>query len=422
MQSKHLDIILACLIGIAAGLSAVLVKAGINYLGTSRIDMTMVYSSIVVLPLLGLIGGLIAGAFTKYIAPEINGSGIPQVKAYLSGYPMAMNLRVAAAKLVAGVIAIGSGIPLGREGPTVQIGACMAKEVGHWLKVKSTNSRELLAAGAGAGLAAAFNAPIAGVIFVIEELFKKVSSATVVTAALASIVASLISQHFATHDVRLAHGVIPDQVSVTFAEIPLFVLLGIGAGLIGAAINLGIIECTKFSTKSKIDIVWRVGLAGLIIGVVTALAPIQFHDYAGLTECFTHGEATWQLALLALAIRPALMVIAYGSGCPGGIFSPALTIGSSLGFLVGILAQTYAIGQPEIFALAGMGAVFTAVARVPLTAIIIVFEMTQNFSLILPLMLSSIVAYVVAERLYPGSVYDRLLRLQGIDVEAQEAQ
>ena len=170
LKPKRLAILEAGLIGLLAGLAAVLLKQGIGWLGGWRVHLANEIPAWIALPVIGLVGGFLSGFLIEKFAPEAAGSGIPQVKAALGYVPIALNLRVAVVKIVSTILSLGSGLALGRQGPTVQIGAAIAGQVSLWIPNSPEYQRQLIAAGAAAGLAAGFNAPIAGVLFVIEEL------------------------------------------------------------------------------------------------------------------------------------------------------------------------------------------------------------------------------------------------------------
>lgn len=409
----------ATFIGLVSGLCAVILKRGVGWLGTWRVHTASEFPAWIVLPAVGLAGGWLAGWLVERFAPEANGSGIPQVKAVLAKVPMALNLRVAVVKLLSGILTLGSGLALGREGPTVQVGASLASQFSRWFPTAPNQRRQLIAAGAGAGLAAAFNAPLAGVFFIVEELLKDFSSATLGTAVLAAFVGAVVSRLFGAHglDVNLLEDAPITNFSA--AEIPLYVLLGLIAGVIGSLFNEGILASLSFNRdRLSLPLSWRVGLAGLFSGLIVAFLPMAFRNGSGLREVLTTGQANWQLAAIALIAQFFLTIIAYGSGAPGGLFAPVLVMGASLGSLMGSAAHLlFHVSAPVTYALAGMGILFSAVIRVPITGIVIVFEMTADFNLVLPLMIGSISAYLTGEVLSPGSLYDRLLEWRGVRLE-----
>ncbi len=409
----------ACLIGLFSALAALLLKDGIGWLGGWRIKLIHLYGAHLILPLAGLILGFLSGWLVEALAPAATGGGIPQVKAALARHPIMLNLRVAIVKTLGTILSLGAGLTLGRRGPTVHIGAALAAQLSRWIPNSPTNRRQMIAAGAAAGLAAGFNTPIAGVLFVIEELMRDISGLTLEIAIVASFTGAVVFRLFTAADLNMNDILFLNSSTRDFvlAEIPLCLLLGILAGLLGGLFNSGIIAATNLSRRLPIPMPWRIGLAGLFSGTIIAYLPSFFYDNAGLRAFLIAGELDWQNTALAFVAHFCLTILAYGAGTPGGVFAPALVLGSALGDLVGILEFSF-IGEHYSywFALAGMSAFFTAVVRVPVTAIVIVLEMTTNFKVVLPLMISSATAYIVAESFFPGSLYEHILNISGIEL------
>ncbi|MEM6611154.1 MAG: chloride channel protein [Cyanobacteria bacterium P01_C01_bin.72] len=412
----------ACLIGLFSALTAVMLKQGIGWLGGWRVHIANIAGAKIVLPLMGLILGTLAGGIIQLLALSAAGGGIPQVKAALAKYPVVLNLRTALVKTCATILVVGAGFTLGRRGPTVHIGAALGAQVSRWIPNSPTNRRQMIAAGAAAGLAASFNTPIAGVLFVVEELMRDISGLTLETAIAASFTGAVVSRIFGSTDLNVPLAVIDSARKGSFAvpEIPFYLLLGVLAGVLGGIFNRAIIRGMKFGRSLPLIMPLRIGLAGLISGTVVAWLPPFFQDNAGLRELLIAGQFNWQTTALVFVAQFCLTILAYSSGAPGGLFAPALVLGSALGYLVG-LAEVALISSesPYTFALAGMGAFFTSVVRVPVTAIIIVFEMTADFNLVLPLMITCAVAYIVAESVSEGSLYEHLLEVSGIELKTE---
>lgn len=404
-----------------AGLSAVLLGAGVSWLGTLRIHLSDIAPTHYVLPAFGLIGGLIAGILIEHV-PEASGSGIPQVRAALDRVRVVLDLRVAIVKLLGGIFALGSGLFLGREGPTVQLGAAVAAPLSRLIPTAIEHRRQLIAAGAGAGLTAAFNAPLAGVIFVLEELLKEIKPTTVTIAVVACSVSCLILNLLSPPHLRLPVHSLNTEISFALQDIPFYLFLGVVAGLLGALFNGGIFLALKFNKNVLRIPGWlKVGIAGLLSGLVMSFLPTAFHDYAGMRALIIGGQTNLYTVIVAFLGFYFLTMIAYGSGAPGGLFAPALALGSALGFLVGYLEHALTgSGSTATFALVGMGAFFAAIARVPLTAIAITFELTTNFTLLTPLMITCVVSTIVGDLISSGSLYDRLMSWSGIQLHGPE--
>ena len=431
LQPNQLAIFEACLIGLISGLAAVSLKQGTGTIAGWRLHLAHQYPVWLVLPAVGLVGGFFCGLLIERAAPEATGSGIPQVKAALGHVSIALNARVAIVKLLSTLLSLGSGLTLGRQGPTVQIGAAIAAQLSAWVPTSPDHRRQLIAAGAAAGLAAGFNAPIAGVLFVVEELLQDVSGLTLGTAILASFVGAVVSRLLGGGGLNV--NMTGLYTSFSIAELPLFIVLGILAGLLGSLFNRGVLLSLQFNLRVlKVGLPWRIGFAGLISGFAVAFLPAVLRDTASLQEVWLTSELGWKITALIFVTKFLLTMIAFGSGAPGGLFAPSLILGSALGYLVSTAAQhMQGIGIPlgvefgegliTTSALTGMGAFFSAVTRGPITAIVIVFEMTTNFNLVLPLMIGSVTAYLVAETTHSGSIYKHLLASKGIHLKPETA-
>ncbi|HLP87195.1 MAG TPA: chloride channel protein [Nostocaceae cyanobacterium] len=412
---KGLAIAEATIIGIVAALSAVALKEGSGWLGTWRVHSTQFLPAWFTLPAVGASLGFLAGYLVQRLAPEAAGSGIPQVKANLANVQMRLSWREAIVKLISAIIVLGSGLTLGRQGPTVQVGAGLAAGMSRLVPTSPDHRRQMIAAGAGAGLAAAFNAPIAGVLFIIEELLQDLSGLTLGTAIIASLIGGVISRLLGGGTLQLDLALMRYHSSFSLPEIPLFLLLGILAGLWGALFNRGLIFSIKSYRNLHVSLPIRIALAGLVSGLIVAALPDYFRDNTGLREYMISSDNNIYIAAIAFVAQFILTLIAFGSGAPGGLFAPSLILGSCLGHLVGVCeSHVLGLGSPTTYALAGMGGFFSAVSKVPMTAIVIVFEMTTDFNLVLPLMIVSVTSYLVAEKVVPGSLYDKLLELNGI--------
>ena len=407
----------ACLIGLFSALAAVLLKQGIGWLGGWRVHTANLIGGKIVLPLMGLVFGTLAGVIIQVLSPAAAGGGVPQVKAALAKYPVTLNLRTALVKTLATILVVGAGFTVGRRGPTVHIGAALGAQVSRWIPNSPTNRRQMIAAGAAAGLAAGFNTPIAGVLFVVEELMRDISGLTLETAIAASFTGAVVSRILGSTHFNVPLEVIDSARQGSFAvdEIPFYLVLGILAGVLGGIFNRGIIRGMKFSRTFPFPMPIQIGLAGLISGTVIAWLPPFFQDNAGLRELLIAGQFSWQTTAIVFVAQFCLTILAYSAGAPGGLFAPALVLGSALGYLVGLTEVALISSEsPYTFALTGMGAFFTSVVRVPVTAIIIVFEMTADFNLVLPLMITCAVAYIVAESVSKGSLYEHLLEISGM--------
>src|ERR687885_700167 len=420
LPRRRLAIAEACLIGLVSGLSGVLLKQSAGWFGSLRVQASHLLPASLVLPAVGLSLGLLCGFLIEWLEPEATGSGVPQIKGALAQFPIVLNLRVAIVKLVTSILSMSAGLTLGRQGPTVHIGAALAAQLSHWVPTSPDHRRQMIAAGAAAGLAAGFNAPLAGILFVIEELLRDLSNLTLGTAILASFIGAVISRLLGGRTLDLNLQLSSHSSTFSAPEIPFYLLLGVLAGLLGALFNQGILASLTLYNRLNLSLSMKIGLAGMICGCVVALLPPAFRDNNGLRELLLTGSASWQFTSFAFVAYFMLTLISYGSGAPGGLFHPSLVLGAALGYLVGVAeVHVLGFGSPTSYALAGMGAFFSAVSKVPITAIVIVFEMTANFNLVLPLMITSGVSYLIADKLSKGSLYQRLLEKRGYTLPTQ---
>jgi chloride channel protein, CIC family len=423
VRPRQLAVLEACLIGLVSGFAAVLLKQGASWLGLLRFNWSSQAPAWVVLPMVGAIGGWLSGWLIQRFAPDATGSGIPQVKMALVDLPTQLDGRMALIKLGSTLLSLGSGLSLGRQGPTVQIGAAIAAQLSQWFPTSPEHRRQLIAAGAAAGLAAGFNAPIAGVLFVVEELLQDVSGLTLGTAILASFIGAVVSRLLGGNVMLLdLMDILP---RFELSHIPLFLLVGAIAGILGDGFIRGLLLSQRWQNRLKLSLAGRVGAIGLVSGLIVAVLPKVLYDSATLQENWQHTDLGWFTLALIFLVKFGLTTLAFGSGAPGGLFAPSLVLGSTLGYLIanGIeIIQTglniHLIQTGPSFAitlaLGGMAAFFSAVTRGPITAIIIVFEMTGNFELILPLMISTVTAYWVGESIASGSIYKYVLANKGI--------
>ncbi|MFL9458221.1 chloride channel protein [Tolypothrix bouteillei VB521301_2] len=403
----------ACLMGLLAALSAIFLKLGAGWLGTWRVHTSHIWPAWLVLPTVGMSFGYLAGLLVERLAPEASSSGVLQIKTALAGSAIVLDARVAFVKQISAVMAVGSGIPLGAaDEPTMHTGSALSAQISHWLAVSPSQRRQMIAAGAAVGLSATFNAPIAGVIFVVEELLQDLSGLTLGTAIIASFIGGVVSRLLGNRSLELNLELAKSSSSFSLPEIPFYLLLGILAGLFASLFNRGLIASIGVYRKLRISLSLKVALAGLISGLVVAMLPVPFRDNTGLREFVITGGVDPLIAVLAFVAQFILTLVAFGSGAPGGLFVPSLTLGSCLGYIIGV-CQSYLLarGDATTYALAGMGAFLSGVVKAPMTAIVLIFESTTDFNLVLPLMISSVVAYWVAESVLSGSIYDAVLAL-----------
>lgn len=373
--------------------------------------------------LLGLVGALMGGFAawaTVTFAPSASGSGIPHVKAVLMNLRSLNPLRLIPVKFVGGLLAIGTGMSLGREGPTIQMGAAIGRLLGDALKVPKRAYTALIAAGAGAGLASAFNAPLAGFLFVMEELKREMSPLTYGTALIGSVSGVAVSRFLVGQNPSF---VLPQTAAPPLRALPLMAVQGVLIGLAGVLFNRLLLSGVKRSRSTQLP-KWVLGaVVGAVAGICTLLLPEITgpgnHAVLTLLELKPGG---WMAVLAVLGLfagKLLLTVLSYATRVPGGIFAPLLALGAMLGLAFGQAMQAAGIQStvtPTVYAIVGMASMLTAVVRAPLTGVVLIVEMTGEYSMIYPLLVACFVAYVVPELFRSKPVYESLLAMDLKDV------
>lgn len=414
-------LLLAALVGTLTGLVGVAFNRAVNLMLQLRIDTlaaqhsSFVTGSISAFAASAIMGGV--GYFlVRRFAPEAGGSGIPEIEGALEELRPVRWWRVLPVKFFGGMGALGSGMVLGREGPTVQLGGNIGGMCSDLFRLRSAESRHtLLATGAAAGLAAAFNAPLAGILFIIEEMrpqfrYSLVSiKAVFVGVIMASIVYRLCEGNSAIIDI----GQLRDAPTDTLW---LYLLLGVVFGAVGVAFNRLIFTMQdRFQRlhrgRTTAWVLWGSVLAGLC-GVLGMLLPQAAGGGITLIPAFSGGEYSALMLFGLFMLRALVTLCCFASGAPGGIFAPMLTLGTLLGTCFGQIAITWFPAwhlEAGTFAVAGMGALFAASVRAPLTGIVLVLEMTSNYQLILPMIITCLGATLAAQFFGGKPLYSSLL-------------
>ena len=340
--------------------------------------------------------------------PYIGGSGIPQVKGVMGGYLKNRPLSIIINKFIGGTLAIISGLSLGREGPSVQLGACTGDILSKKFNSTRLERRLLMSSGATAGLAAAFNAPLSGVLFSLEEIYKYFSPLVLLATITSAVAADFISKQF--------FGLNPvfhfaDTVPIPLGDYWLLLLLGILLGAFGAFYNWFTLKTQDVYAKLKCSSSIKLMIPFLLAGILGLLFPVVLCGGHAIVEELNL-TSTLGLLLLMLVAKFLFSTISFGSGAPGGIFFPLLIIGGTFGAVFGYIAINYLGISPDLFnnfIILSMAGYFTAIVRAPITGIILITEMTGSFSHLLSLTIVSIIAYIVADLLKSAPIYDSLL-------------
>lgn len=419
-ERRRLFIIRSALVGLSAGFIAVLFQLTLGYAETGREQLLIIlhkdcpYAGWIFLPLITGTIGAFAGWLTQRFAPNASGSGIPHIKGVLVHTRKMSWHRLLPVKFIGGILSIGSGFSLGREGPTVQMGAASARAVAGFLRIPRTARNQLIACGAGAGLAAAFNAPFAGFIFVIEELRRELSPLTYSMSIISAVVSVVVTQSILGQGSSFH---ISGYPMPPLCALPFFVILGIWAGLTGVLFNKGLLWLQRKSNKHfRLSLWQKAGIIGILIGLAGWWLPEALgtgHRVAEkvLSGVYATSDMIGFLTLLFI-VKFIFTLISYITGLPGGIFAPMLLLGSLAGLLTGIISSAVfpdISGTPAAYAVAGMASFFAAVVRAPFTGVVLVLEMTANYEQLFPLLVSCMVAYIISERLKTKPIYEALL-------------
>ena len=356
-----------------------------------------------------IVTGLAARLVRKF-APQAKGSGIPNVEAVLRDEQPAPPLLLIPVKFLGGLLGIGAGLALGREGPTVQMGACIGQFMGTSLRRDRADVKALLAAGAGAGLATAFSSPLGGAVFVLEELVRRFDTRITITTLCASGSAIAVARLFLGNERDFQ---LPTLTDPGFGALPIFLVLGIVTGCLGIAYHHALLGALV--AFERIGRGWpgevRAGLVGALVGLIAWFGPGLVGGGDAITQRTLTGADSMLVVLLVFLIRFGLGPVSYAAGTPGGLFAPMLVLGAQSGLVLGTLFYHFFpsfTAAPTALAVVGMAAFFTAVVRAPVTAIVLVTEMTGCFTLLLPMLLACFAAMAVTTLLRNPPIYDAL--------------
>jgi chloride channel protein, CIC family len=425
--------LLALLVGVGSGLGAVVFRYLIyffTWLATGHTEFGQAgYVGSGHLPWLGLgffivipvLGGLIYGPLIYRWAREARGHGVPEVMIAVAENGGRIRWQVSVVKALASALCIGSGGSVGREGPIVQIGSALASTVGQWIRVPENRLRILVACGAAGGISATFNAPITGVFFGVEIILREFSVDALFTVMLSAMIADVTAIPFLGNKPFLSG--FPTGITL---QHPRNYLLVAVLAVIAALLGLGF-KSVLYKIEDLCDLIWkgrpewaRPAVGGVVLGALLLAIPQLYGvGYPVMYKTTAGGYAIWFLILLAFGKMLATS-LSIGIGGSGGIFAPSLFIGVTGGMAYGDIVQHLfgaSAGQPALYAVVAMGAVFTSAARAPLTSLASVVEMTGDFSLTLPVMLAVAIASTVSRALSYGTIYTTKLLRRGTDID-----
>ncbi|MDA0130368.1 H(+)/Cl(-) exchange transporter ClcA [Vibrio sp. MarTm2] len=414
-------LLLSIIVGVLAGFVGTLFELAVHFVSETRTDwlkdsigsaLPLWLSAFLISASLAFIGYFLVHRF----APEAAGSGIPEIEGAMDGIRPVRWWRVIPVKFFGGMGTLGSGMVLGREGPTVQMGGAIGRMVTDIFRVKDDDTKHsLLASGAAGGLAAAFNAPLAGIMFVVEEMRPQFRYSLI---SIKAVIVSAVSANIVFRAINGQSAVItlPQYQPPELPALWLFLLLGIMFGIFGVVFNKLVTLSQDFFARVHKNERKRYLITGSLIGGFFGITLLYMPEITGggitLIPNIASGGYTAGFLLLLFVARIATTMICFGSGAPGGIFAPMLALGTLFGYAFGLIAHQLLpdlMIEPGMFAIAGMGALFAATVRAPITGILLVIEMTNNYYLILPLIITSLGAVVFAQMLGGQPIYSQLL-------------
>lgn len=363
-----------------------------------------------------VLGSVVVGLIIQFYAREAKGHGVPEVMEAIALQNGVIRPRVVIAKLFSSAFYIGAGGSVGREGPVIQIGSAIGSAIGQFIRVNPQRMKTFVACGAASGIAAAFNAPIAGALFAVEIILGDFAVAQFSPIVISSVMATVVSRHFMGDHLAFS---IPTYHLLSPWELIPYAFLGLLAGLVALLFIKSLYGMEDFFDKWKTNDVVKTLIGGLGIGITALYIPyILGVGYETMDQAL-EGELTWKFMFILIFFKIFATSLSLGSGGSGGVFAPSLFLGTMTGGFFGDLVYQYwpgVSGGAGAYALVGMGAVVAATTHAPITAIIIIFEMTNDYKIILPLMIATIIATLLSTKVQKESIYTLKLVKRGINL------
>lgn len=405
-------IIMAIIIGTFAGFASLLIRISIKgisdiaFPGTGNILQNIIAAPWYMKIIIPAIGGLIVGPLTFFFAKEAKGHGVPEVMQTVLTKGGIIRPRVAIVKAVTSAITIGTGGSVGREGPIIQIGSSIGSSIGQIFKVSNQRMKTLVGCGAAAGIAAAFNAPIAGALFAVEIILQNFSFAQFSPIVISSVMATVVSHHF---EGNYAAFQVPKYQLTSQYELIFYFLLAIVAAL-AAVLFIKVLYFFEdlWDEEIKIPPYLKPFIGGILLGIIAIKFPqIMGVGYESINSAL-HSGIIWKTALLLIFIKILATSMTLGSGGSGGVFAPSLFIGAMTGIVFGFIVHSLFpnyTSSPGAYALVAMGGLVAATTHAPITAIIMIFELTNDYNIILPLMITCIISTIISTKITRESIY-----------------
>ena len=416
-------VVLAIVVGVASGYGAVFFRWLVNsvqYLSFAGVRWALPWMGRYYVILVPAVGGLLVGPLIYFLARRESGHGVPEIMLAAAHQGGRMRTRVPLIKALAAAVCIGSGGSAGLHGPVVQIGAAAGSALGQALRLSNERVRLLLACGAAGGIAATFNAPIGGVLFALEVILRDFTTRSFGIVVISSVSAVVIS-HIYLGDAPAFR--VPPYCLVSAWELPLYLLLGIAAAFVARAFIWTLYATGDLFERWRMPAYLKPAVGGLLVGTLGVQVPQIFGIGYESIDLALFGVVGVTLMASLIVLKLLATSLTLGSGGSGGVFAPSLFIGAMLGGALGHLFHALwptATATTGAYALVGMAAVFAAAARAPMTAIIILYELTADYRIIGPLMVATVVSTLLSERINRESIYTLKLARRGVDVLGAE--
>ncbi len=423
LSGERFFLFLAIIIGTLAGLAVVLFRVFIEwaqyfFLGPSPAPH---HVRLIVVPAVVSLG---IAALVIHLFTRARGSGVNQTKAALYIYDGFIPFRTAIGKFITAGLAIGAGHSLGPEDPSLQIGASLASFIGRKLRLQRERLRLIAPIGAAAGLAAAFNAPISAVLFVIEEIVGRWSAGVLGAIVLAAVSSVVVTRSFLGSE-PLFH--IPPMQPARLGELLAYAVLGIIGGIVSVIFSkaLGGLRA-RLKALPRWTQYFQPAIAGALIGLIgyLGLPQVMSSGYSVIDRVLSD-QFTWKVLALIVIFKLIATTLSFASGTPGGMFAPTLFIGAALGATVGACERLFfphVTGPIAVYAFVGMGVLFAGFLRAPMTSVFMVLEVSGDYSIIVPVMVANTIAYLIARQFQPVPIFDLLSRQDGVDLPSMEEQ
>ena len=411
-REEQIFLLLSLLIGALTGLAVVAFIVVTERLGMRLYPVGSAAWRRVLVP---VAGSLAMGVLLYRYFPNARGSGVPQTKAALFAGDGFISLRTVLGKFFCTATTLASGIPLGREGPSVQVGAGIGSVLGRWLGLRPEKVKALIPVGAAAAIAAAFNTPMAAVLFSLEEVMGDMHAPILGSVVLASATSWAVLRLLLGNNPLFK---VPQYTLVHPLELAIYALLGIAGGFLSVAFTRLLLEMRKFFLHlPKGTRWWHPVVGGVTVGLMGWLVPQVLgvgYTYVGSA---LDGTMALKLMLLLVVLKLFGVTVSYASGNAGGIFGPSLFLGAMLGGAIGTVAHGLLPGYtatPGAYALVGMGALFAGIIRAPMTSVLMIFEMTRDYAVIVPLMIANLTSFFISSRFQKQPIYEALAHQDGI--------